>query len=57
MKTESSLLKIIVVVFALTGLIATIGILGMWMMHGSMMGAGETGMKMMSFCRNMMMTH
>ncbi len=57
MANESSALKIVVIIFAVIGLIAVISLIGMWAMHGSMtnmMSAGETGRKMSALCNSMM---
>lgn len=43
-------LRAIVLVFALIGLLAVIGVIGMLFMHGAMMSAG-LGTGMMEFCR------
>lgn len=57
MAIESSVLRTVVIIFAIIGLIAVIGLIGMWTMHGSMMrmmGVGEMGQKMASMCNGMM---
>ena len=41
MKSDSSIIKTIIYIFAAIGLIATIGLVGMWIMHKSMMGRTE----------------
>ena len=43
-----TLLKVLVVLFAIIGLFAVIGVVGMWSMHGAMMGRGCNDM--MALC-------
>ena len=47
-----TLLKVIIVLFAIIGLLAVIGAVGMWSMHGAMMGRGCWNM-MGLCCRTM----
>ena len=51
--------KIIVIILAVIGAIAVVAFLGMWAMHGSMMGrmsANPIGHSMASMCTTMMRT-
>ncbi len=54
---QTNFFKIAVTAFAIIGLLAVIGVLGMWFMHGSMMGMMQGGgmpAKMAAMCHTMM---
>lgn len=56
MITGSTILKGVVVVFAMIGLISVVGLLGMGLMHAGMMGMmsmGGMGQGMAAICSNM----
>jgi hypothetical protein len=55
MVIESTMGKIVLVILAIIGLLTVIAILGMWLMHSSMMGGITHGM--LTACSNMMATH
>lgn len=57
MMTGSAILKGVVVAFAIIGLIAVVGLLGMGLTHAGMMGMmnmGGMGQRMAAVCSNMM---
>lgn len=57
MTTGSTVLKVIVVIFAIIGLFAVVGLFGMGLMHASMMNMGGMGQRMAAMCSNMMTAH
>ncbi|KAF3999434.1 hypothetical protein [Glaciimonas immobilis] len=54
MKHDFSLAKMILIIFAIIGVLATVGAVGMLIMHGSMMGKMGSAVGMANDCRGMM---
>jgi hypothetical protein len=51
---ESLIAKVLLIVFAIVGVVVVLALLGMWLMHGNMMSMMGSSESMAAMCRNML---